>query len=115
LPLALERQRGDTSSAGTAGTAPSTSQGGGSGATLASARVRLPDLRGERLGVATAKLRALDLQVVVQRAGGGGGRRAVVVSMSPGPDSTVDHGSTVRLVSGPPSRGKSGDGNQEGD
>jgi eukaryotic-like serine/threonine-protein kinase len=112
LPLVLERQRGDTSSAGTA---PPASQGGGTGASLASEQVRLPDLRGERLGVATAKLRALDLEVVVRREHGGGGRRAVVVSMSPGPDSTVDHGSTVQLVSGRPDRDNSEQGNQEGD
>jgi eukaryotic-like serine/threonine-protein kinase len=112
LPLVLERQRGDTSSAGTA---PPAGQEGGSGATLASEQVRLPDLRGERVGVATAKLRALDLEVVVQRGHGGGGRQAVVVSMSPGPDSTVDHGSTVQLVSGRPGKDKSEQGNQEGD
>jgi Protein kinase domain/PASTA domain len=113
LPLVVSRQSGDVSSAGTAGAPTTAGRGGGSGASLATAQVRLPDLRGERLSVATAKLRDLDLEVVVER--DGGGRRAVVVSMSPGPDSTVDHGSTVRLVAGRPGKGESGEGNQEGD
>jgi eukaryotic-like serine/threonine-protein kinase len=113
LPLVLSRPSGDLGTARTAGTPPTAARGGGSGASLATTQVRLPDLRGERLGVATARLRALDLEVVVER--GGGGRRAVVVSMSPGPASTVDHGSTVQLVGGRPGKGKSGEGNQEGD
>jgi len=113
LPLALSRQSGDTSSAGTAGTAPAT-RGGAEGASLGTTQVRLPDLRGQRLGVATATLHALDLEVDVQRERGGG-RRAVVVSMSPGPDSVVDHGSTVQVVVGRPGKGTGGDGNEEGD
>jgi serine/threonine-protein kinase len=114
LPLVVSKQSGDTSSAGTAGTAPS-ARGGGEGAALATTRVRLPDLRGERLGVATAKLRALDLEVDVRRGRGGGGRGVVVVSMSPGPDTMVDHGSTVQLVGGRPGDGKSGDPSKESD
>jgi serine/threonine protein kinase len=110
LPLVVSKRSGDTSSAGTAGTAPS-ARGGGEGAALATTQVRLPDLRGERLGVATAKLRALDLEVDVRRGRGGGGRRAVVVSMSPGPDTIVDRGSTVQLVGD----GKSGDPSKESD
>ncbi len=113
LPLVLSRQSGDTSSAGTAGTAPAT-RGSGEGASLGTTQVRLPDLRGQRLGVATAKLRALDLEVDVQRERGGG-RHAVVVSMSPGPGSVVDHGSTVQVVVGRPGKGTGGDGNEEGD
>jgi hypothetical protein len=74
--------------------------------------VRVPDLRGERLGVATAKLRALDLEVVVLR-DPGGGRSGVVVSMSPVPNSTVDHGSRVILVGGRPSKGNGGDRGEE--
>jgi eukaryotic-like serine/threonine-protein kinase len=114
LPLVVSRQSDDVSSAGPAGTAPA-ERGGGDGASLATTRVRLPDLRGERLGAATDKLRALDLEVAVERGSGGGGRREVVVSMSPAPGTSVDHGSTVRLlVSGRPGKGKGGDGNQEG-
>jgi hypothetical protein len=114
LPLVVSRLSGDNSSANTAGTAPPSSQGLGSDATLASAQVQVPDLRGERISVATEKLRALDLEVDVQREGGGGGRRAVVVSMSPGPGSLVDHGSTVQLVVGRPGKDGNADGNQEG-
>jgi serine/threonine-protein kinase len=117
LPLVVSKQSGDTSSAGTAGTAGTapSARGGGGGAALATTQVRLPDLRGERLGVATAKLRALDLEVDVRRGRGGGGRGAVVVSMSPGPDTMVDHGSTVQLVGGRPGDGKSGDPSKESD
>jgi eukaryotic-like serine/threonine-protein kinase len=115
LPLVVSRQSGDVSSAGTrtAGAPPSAGRSGGSGASLATSQVRLPDLRGQRLGAAIATLHTLGLEVVVER--DGGGRHAVVVAMSPGPDSTVDHGSTVQLLVGRPGKGNSGQGNQEGD
>jgi serine/threonine-protein kinase len=114
LPLAISRQSGGGGSSQAAGTASPTGQGGEGGATLATTRVRLPDVRGERLAVATAKLRALDLEVVVERRRVDGVRRGVVVSMSPGPDSTVDHGSTVQLlVGGRPGKGNGGDQSEE--
>jgi eukaryotic-like serine/threonine-protein kinase len=114
LPLVISRHNGEASTPRPAATTP-VGRGGGDGATLATSQVRLPDLRGERLGDATAKLRALDLQVVVQR-DGGGGRHGVVVSMSPVPDSAVARGSTVELqVSGRPGKDKGGNGSKEGD
>jgi hypothetical protein len=106
LPLVVLRQGGDAGAPKPAGTAPPAKRGG-QGASLATTQVRIPDLRGERLGVATAKLRELDLEVVVLRADGG--RRGVVVSMSPAPNSTVDHGSRVVLVAGRPGKGNGGD------
>jgi len=115
LPLVVSRQSGgNASSSQSAGRAATTRQGGGDGAAHATTQVRVPDLRGERLGVATDKLRALDLEVVVQRQRGDGGRRGVVVSMSPVPNSTVDRGSTVQLlVGGRPGKGKGGDQSEE--
>jgi hypothetical protein len=114
LPLVISRHNGEASTPRPAATTPA-GRGGGAGATLATSQVRLPDLRGERLGDATAKLRALDLQVVVQR-DGGGGRHGVVVSMSPVPDSAVAQGSTVELhVGGRPGKDKGRDGSKEGD
>jgi eukaryotic-like serine/threonine-protein kinase len=113
LPLVISRYNGEAS---TPRSAAATAAGrGGDGAALATSQVRLPDLRGERLGDATAKLRELDLHVVVQR-DGGGGRHGVVVSMSPVPDSAVAHGSTVELeVVGRPGKDKGGNGSKEGD
>jgi hypothetical protein len=113
LPLVISRHNGEASTPRPA--SPPPAGRGGDGATLATSQVRLPDLRGERLGDATAKLRALDLQVAVQR-DGGGGRHAVVVAMSPLPDSAVDHGTTVELqVVGRPGKDKGGDASKEGD
>jgi predicted Ser/Thr protein kinase len=114
LPLVISRHNGEASTPRPAAMTPA-GRGGGDGAALATSQVRLPDLRGERLGDATAKLRALDLQVVVQR-DGGGGRHGVVVSMSPVPDSAVAHGTTVELeVVGRPGKDKGGNGSKEGD
>jgi hypothetical protein len=110
LPLVISRYSGDAGGSPPATTA---AAGGGDSATSAVEQVRLPDLRGERLDDATAKLRALDLEVVVLH-GRGGGRRAVVVSMSPQPDSAVDRGSTVQLQVGRSGRDRGGDGNNEG-
>ena len=110
LPLVISRYSGD---GGGSPPATTTAAGGGNSATSAVKQVRLPDLRGERLDAATAKLRALDLEVVVLR-GRGGGRRAVVVSMSPQPDSAVDRGSTVQLQVGRSGSDRGGDGNNEG-
>jgi eukaryotic-like serine/threonine-protein kinase len=113
LPLVISRYNGEASTPRPVAATPAGR--GGDGAALATSQVRLPDLRGERLGDATAKLRELDLQVVVQR-DGGGGRHGVVVSMSPVPDSAVAHGSTVELeVVGRPGKDKGGNGSKEGD
>jgi eukaryotic-like serine/threonine-protein kinase len=109
LPLVISRYSGEAGTPRPPATAPPAGRGRDA-ATLATAQVRLPDLRGERLGDATAKLRALDLEVVVLR-GRGGGRRGVVVWMSPVPGSLVEHGSRVQLeVGGRPGKGKGGDG-----
>jgi predicted Ser/Thr protein kinase len=112
LPLVISRYSGEASTPQPAATAP---RGGGDSASLATAQVRLPDLRGERLDDATAKLHELGLEVVVLR-GHGGGRHGVVVWMSPVPDSAVEQGSTVQLqVGGRPGKGKGGDGSVEDD
>jgi hypothetical protein len=113
LPLVISRYSGEASTSPAATTAPA-GPGGGDGATSAATQVRLPDLRGERVDDATARLRALDLEVVVLR-GRGGGRHGVVVSMSPEPDSAVEHGSMVQLQVGRPGRDRGGDGSNEGD
>jgi eukaryotic-like serine/threonine-protein kinase len=114
LPLVISRYSGEASTPEPAATSAPGRPGGGDGATLATSQVRLPDLRGERLDDATAKLRALDLEVVVLR-GRGGGRHGVVVSMSPVPDSAVEHGSMVRLEVGRPGKDKGGDRSEEDD
>jgi eukaryotic-like serine/threonine-protein kinase len=114
LPLVISRYSGEASTSQPAATSAPAGSGGGDSATLAARQVRLPDLRGERLDDATDKLRALDLEVVVLR-GRGGGRRGVVVSMSPVPDSAVEHGSSVRLQVGRPGKDKGGDASEEDD
>jgi serine/threonine-protein kinase len=112
LPIVVSRQGGRAGAPQPAATTPPAGNRDSGGVSLANSQVRLPDLRGERLGVATAKLRALGLEVVVS-GGRDGGRRGVVVSMSPGPDSMVDHGSRVVLVGGRPDTGKGRDRNKE--
>jgi hypothetical protein len=110
LPIVISWQGGRAGAPQPAATAPPAGSLDGGGVSLASSQVRVPDLRGARLGVATARLRALGLEVVVSR---GGGRRGVVVSMSPGPDSVVDRGSRVVLVGGRPDTGKGRDRGKE--
>ena len=115
LPFLVSRNDGDSRSGRPPATAPTTPGQGGSGGSLATARVRVPDVRGEGLAAAVATLRALGLDVDVERVRAGRGREGVVVAMSPGPGSTADHGSTVRLlVGGRTGKGKGGDSSEEG-
>jgi len=115
LPFVVSRHAGESRSGRPASSAPAPTGRGGNGGTDATARVRVPDVRGERLAVAMATLRALGLEVDVEGGHTGRGLQAVVVATSPGPGSTVDHGSTVRLqVSRRPGKGRGGDSSEEG-
>ena len=96
LPFVVSMRSNTGASPRTTNTAPAT--GDGNGVSLSETRIRIPDLRGQPVGTATAKLRALDLVVEVQGDRGGRGRRGVVVAMSPAQNSTVDKGATVRLL-----------------
>jgi serine/threonine-protein kinase len=111
LPFVVSMRSNNGASSRTANTAAQT-PGDGNGVTLSETRIRIPDLRGQSVDTATAKLRALDLVVEVRGDGGGRGRRGVVVAMSPAQNSTVDKGTTVRLLV-TRRAGKGGDSNKE--
>jgi predicted Ser/Thr protein kinase len=115
LPLVVSRQRDDSPSspAGGAAQAPATSKESGSGATLSGTRVRVPALAGERLAVATARLRSLELKFELRFVNAGRGRRGRVVAQDPAPGTGVERGTTVRLVVGGRGSGKGKD-NSEG-
>jgi eukaryotic-like serine/threonine-protein kinase len=111
LPFVVSMRSNDSDSPRTASSAVHAA-GDGKGVTLSETQVRVPDLRGEPLEVATAKLRALDFVVDVRGDRGGRERRGVVVSMSPEQNSMVDRGGTVQLVVAKRT-GKGGDPNEE--
>jgi eukaryotic-like serine/threonine-protein kinase len=111
LPFVVSMRSDNGASPRTTNTA-AQAPGDGNGVTLSETRIRIPDLRGQPVDTATAKLRALDLVVEVRGDRGGHGRRGVVVAMSPAQNSTVDKGTTVRLVVTRRS-GKGGDSNKE--
>ena len=111
FPLVVSMRSNDSDSSRTASTA-AHAAGEGNDVTLSETQVRIPDLRGEPLGVATAKLRALDLVVDVRLDREARGRRGVVVSMSPVQNSMIDRGGTVQLVVAKRT-GKGGDSNKE--
>ena len=111
LPFVVSMRSKDSDSPRTASSA-AHAAGDGKGVTLSETQVRVPDLRGEPLEVATAKLRALGLVVEVRGDRGELGRRGVVVSMSPEQNSMVDRGGKVQLVVAKRS-GKGGDSNKE--
>jgi tRNA A-37 threonylcarbamoyl transferase component Bud32 len=115
LPLVVSRQRDDSPSspADGAASAPTTIKKSGSGATLASARVRVPALTGERSAVATARLRSLQLKAELRFVSAGRGRRGRVVGQEPAPGTEVERGATVRLLIGARGSGKGRD-NGEG-
>jgi serine/threonine-protein kinase len=113
LPFVVSMRSNDSASQRTTSTA-AHAPGDGNGVTLSETRIRIPDLRGQPVDAATAKLRALDLVVEVRGDRGGHGRRGVVVAMSPVQNSTVDKGATVRLLVNRRT-GKGGDSNKEGD
>jgi hypothetical protein len=113
LPFVVSMRSKDSDSPRTASTA-AHAAGDGKGVTLSETRVRVPDLRGEPLDTATAKLRALEFVVDVRLGRGALGRHGVVVSMSPVQNSTIDHGGTVRLLVAKRT-GKGGDSTKEDD
>jgi len=111
LPLVVSKQRDDSSSsrAGGAPPASATTKESGSGATLSSTRVRVPALAGERSAVAIAKLRSLDLRSEVRFVNAGRDQRGRVVAEDPPAGTTVERGTTVRLLIGGRGSGKGRD------
>jgi serine/threonine-protein kinase len=109
FPFVVSMRSNNSDSSRTAGTAHA---GDGNGVTLSETQVRIPDLRGEPLELATAKLRALNLVVDVRLDREARGRRGVIVSMSPVQNSMIDRGGTVQLVVARRT-GKGGDSNKE--
>jgi eukaryotic-like serine/threonine-protein kinase len=116
LPLVVSRPRGEepSPSAGGASAAPTRTGRGGSGAALSSTRIRVPAVTGERLGVAAGRLRSLGLELNVQVVDAGRDGRGRVVGLDPAPGTTVERGTTVRLLVGGRGKGRGRDQGQQG-
>ncbi len=103
LPLVVSSQRDDSPSSPAAGAPPpTTSAGTGSGTATSGtapsgARVQVPALTGERLSVATARLRSLGLRIEVRLVDAGRDRRGRVVGVDPPPGTGVERGTVVQL------------------
>jgi serine/threonine protein kinase len=115
LPLVVSKQHDDSPSSRAGGAPPTsaTSKEGGNGATLSSARVRIPVLTGERSAVAIARLLSLDLRSEVRFVNAGRDQRGRVVAEDPPAGTAVERGTTVRLLVGGRRSGKDKD-NGEG-
>ncbi|HZD69597.1 MAG TPA: protein kinase [Actinomycetes bacterium] len=110
LPFVVSRQGGDSSGSRPPGAStPAATQGGVTSATIGAARVQVPSLTGDRLVVATARLRSAGLRFQVRFVDAGRGARGRVVGQDPSPGTGVERGTTVQLQVGGRVTGKGRD------